>query len=314
MIKQTKVFKGLRYRNATTVAVAGLIFAVCFSCVGLNPQDSKRARVDKKTNTQLTVQVTASRSLVKLPPRTVDLASLNCELTEDEVRLYANATSPRQAEINFTWQVPVGRLIGKDRQVTWDLRGVAEGTYTATVTASDRHKHSASGSITIEVVICPGWHPPPPPCPTVSVSCPTRVESKGSVTFDVTVSGGHPEIKPTYEWSLSAGKIIGGEATRKITVDVSGLSQDSVTATVSVGGSDPSCPTVVSCTIQLTKLQWPDSLLTDSSSSPPVQNLHLFASSTSIFGSFNIRRIQQRVGRFRVANDGMFVLTERSYY
>lgn len=250
-------FKGQRYRNLVTFGVAGLIFTVCLSCFGLSQQSSKRARA--KTNNKLVIQVTASRSLIELPPRSADLSRLTCELTESEVKLYANATSPHKAEINFTWQVPVGRLIKKSREVIWDLSGVQEGTYTATVEASDRHKNRGNGSITVTVVICPGWRPDPPPCPTVWVSCPSNVESKGLVTLEAAVYGGHPEIKPTYEWSLSAGKITSGQATPKLTVDVSGLSDESITATVSVGGFNPSCHTVASCTVKLgeTKLQRP---------------------------------------------------------
>ena len=175
----------------------------------------------------------------------------NCELTENKVRLRANATSPRKAEINFTWQVPVGRLTGKDREVTWDLRGVEAGTYTATVEATDKHKQSAKGSITITVVVCPGWLPDPPPCPHIFVSCPDNAESKAAITFEATVSGGPAGMKPTYKWSLSAGKIISGQGTPKIAVDVSGLSIDAVTATVSVGGAHQFCATVASCTVQL---------------------------------------------------------------
>ncbi len=252
-------FKGQRYRNLVTFGVTGLIFTVCLSCFGLNPQSSKRARANRKTNSEVVVQVKASRSLIKLPPRSADLSPLNCEVTEAEVRLYANFTSPHKAEMTFKWQVPVGRLIGKSRDVIWDLSGVQAGTYTATVEASDRHKNSGNGSITVTVVICPGWRPDPPPCPTVWVSCPSNVESNGSITFEATVSRGDPEIKPTYEWSLSAGKITSGQATPKVTVDLSGISHESVTATVSLGGLNPSCPAVASCTVRLveTKLQWP---------------------------------------------------------
>lgn len=243
------MLKQLAYRTLIAFIVAGLILAVCLSCFGLNQQGSKRARADRKANTQPVVLVKASHSLVRLPPRSADLAPHNCELTENEVRLSASATSPRNADLYFTWQVPVGRLIGKaNGEITWNLSGVQEGTYTATVEASDR-KHTGKGSITVTVVICPGWRADPPPCPVVSVSCPNSVESKESVTFEATVSGGDSEMIPTYEWSLSAGKIISGQATRKITVDISGLSRESVTATVSVGGAHPLCATVASCTI-----------------------------------------------------------------
>ena len=231
-----------------TFSVSGLIFVLCLSCLALNQKGSKRARANRKTNSGgLTVQVKASHSLVKLPPRP-DLIALNCEPTETQVSLYANSTSPHNSEINFNWQVPVGRLIRKSREVTWDLSGVQEGTYTATVEASDTHKNTGSGSVAVTVVVCPGWLPDPPPCPTISVSCPSTVESKQPVTFEATVSGG-PDTTRTYEWSLSAGRIISGQGTTKISVDVSGVNDKSVTATVSLGGLNPSCPNAASCTI-----------------------------------------------------------------
>lgn len=231
-----------------TLGVAGVILAVCLSCFGLNQQGSKR-RSGRPTITQIVVLAKASHSLVKLPP-SPDLVPLNCEPTESKVRLKAIATAPRGGPLNFTWQVPVGRLIGNGLEATWDLSGVKEErTYTATVEASDRDKHTAKSSVTVTVVICPGWRPCPPPCPTISVSCPSSLEPKTSITFEASVAGGPTEITPTYKWSLSAGKIISGQATSKITVDVSGLSDESITATVSVGGFDPACATVASCTI-----------------------------------------------------------------
>lgn len=243
-----RMFKELRYR--VTFGIADLIFAVCLSCFGLTQQDLKGPPADRKTNTELTIQVTASRSLVKLPPKMPEIVPVNCEPTESKVRLNANSTSPHKAE-SFTWQVPVGRLIGKTRAVAWDLSGVEAGTYTATVEASDKHKHTASGSITVSVVICPGERPDPPPCPSVTVACPSSVESKDTLTFEAFVVGGNPEIMPTYKWKLSAGKIISGRATRKITVDVSRLSHESVTATVSLRGLNPLCSADASCMTQI---------------------------------------------------------------
>ncbi len=45
----------------------------------------------------------------------------------------------------------------------------------------------------------------------------------------------------TYNWSVSAGTITSGQGTSTITVDTTGLGGQSVTATVSIGGADPSC-------------------------------------------------------------------------
>jgi hypothetical protein len=57
----------MQHSNLVTFGVAILIFAVYLSCLGLNQQGSKEARPNRKTSTDLAVQVTASRSLVKLP-------------------------------------------------------------------------------------------------------------------------------------------------------------------------------------------------------------------------------------------------------
>ena len=244
------MFKELRYWKLVVLGGAGVIFVVCLSCFGLNQQDLKSAQADAKTNTELTIQVTASRTLIKLPPKPPEYRPVNCEPTESKVRLSANTTSPHKAE-NFNWQVQVGRLKGKNREVTWDLSGVEAGTYTATVEATDSHKHTASGSTTVTVVFCPGERPDPPPCPTINVACPSTVESKGTITFEAFVAGGTPDIVPTYKWSLSAGKIISGRATRKITVDASGIKRDFITATVSLRGFNPLCNAVASCMTEL---------------------------------------------------------------
>lgn len=242
------MFEELRYRTLVTLTGGGLILAVCLSCFGLTQQGSKKARAGKKANADIVVLVEASHLVVRLPPKAPNLDPYNCVLTEKQVRLTASATSPRLSDLYFIWEVPVGRLSGKGRVVTWDLSGVQEGTYTAKVEVGDRHKSTGQGWIKVSVVICPGVQLEMP-CPTISVSCPDTFESKESITFEATVSGGDVEMIPTYEWSLTKGKIISGQGTRKITVDVSGLSSESVTATVSVGGAHPLCATVASCTI-----------------------------------------------------------------
>src|SRR5258705_10595666 len=52
----------------------------------------------------------------------------------------------------------------------------------------------------------------------------------------------------TYNWSVSAGTISGGQGTSSITVDTAGLGGQTVTATVELGGLDPSCSRTASCT------------------------------------------------------------------
>jgi hypothetical protein len=153
-------------------------------------------------------------------------------------------------EMLFTWSVTAGRLRGDGRKVTWDLYGVPEGTYTATVEVNDGNQHTANASTTVTVAHCSDCMFFVIPCPTVSVSCPSETDSKHPVVFEATVSGGDSEVKTTYIWSVTAGKIISGQGTSKITVDASNLVGQSLTATVTVGGYNPICQgTTAVCTV-----------------------------------------------------------------
>jgi hypothetical protein len=79
----------------------------------------------------------------------------------------------------------------------------------------------------------------------VSVSCPSDVDLGSPITFTASVSG---DASITYNWSVSAGTISSGQGTSSITVDTAGLGGQTVTATVELGGLDPSCSRTASCT------------------------------------------------------------------
>ena len=193
-----------------------------------------------------TVTSSITSILRPCPPGT---SSATCTPTANEVTLTANATDPDNDQLLYTWSVTGGRLSGEGRQVTWDLTGVQNGTYTATVEVNDGNMHKATGSATVTVADCPDCVKPPPPCPTVSVSCPSDVEAGQPITFTASVSGGEAGFSPTYNWSVSAGTITSGQGTSTITVDTTNIGGQSVTATVSIGGADPSCTgTTASCT------------------------------------------------------------------
>jgi hypothetical protein len=178
------------------------------------------------------------------PPET----SPTCTPTGSEVTLVAEATDPDNDQLLYTWSVTGGRLSGEGRQVTWDLTGVAVGTYTATVEVNDGNQHTATGSATVTVADCTGCVRPQPPCPQISVSCPSEIEAGQPVTFTASVTGGETGATWTYNWSVSAGTISSGQGTSTITVDTAGIGGQSVTATVSIGGADPSCNATSSCT------------------------------------------------------------------
>ena len=178
------------------------------------------------------------------PPKLND----NCTPTGNEVTLVAEASDVDNDQLLYTWSVTGGKLSGEGRQVTWDLTGVQTGTYTATVEVNDGNMHKATGSATVTVGDCT-CREPLPPCPQVSVSCPSEVEANQPITFTASVTGGPEGATWTYNWSVSAGTISSGQGTSTITVDTNGVAGQSVTATVSIGGADPSCTgTTASCT------------------------------------------------------------------
>jgi K319-like protein/PKD domain-containing protein len=187
-----------------------------------------------------TVSVSANYSTITLPcpPGT---SSDSCSPSAySSVDLTASAADPDNDTLLYTWSVSGGRLTGEGRTVTWDLSGVMPGTYTASVEVNDGNAHTATSSTTVTIAVCTGCRPP---CPTVSVSCPSDVDQGSPITY--TASAGDANV--TYNWSVSAGTITGGQGTSSITVDTAGLGGQTVTATVEVSGLDPSCSRTASC-------------------------------------------------------------------
>ena len=92
-------------------------------------------------------------------------------------------------------------------------------------------------------------------CPTVSVTCPDTVYLGGDVlSFVVSVTGGDPDVTPTFNWTVSNGTIDSGQGTVAIKLDLSGVTDSTtVTATVDVGGYDRECSTSNSCTASVMK-------------------------------------------------------------
>lgn len=188
-----------------------------------------------------TVSVSSSSASIMLPCPPGE-SSMSCSPSSSRsVDLTANASDPDNDTLLYTWSVTGGTLTGEGRGVSWNLGGVNPGTYTATVDVNDGNGHTVNGSTTVTVAACTECHPP---CPNVSVSCPSDVDQGSPITF--TASAGDASV--TYNWSVSAGTISSGQGTSSITVDTAGLGGQTVTATVELGGLDPSCSRTASCT------------------------------------------------------------------
>lgn len=84
-------------------------------------------------------------------------------------------------------------------------------------------------------------------CPTISVSCPPDFKEGQPISFMAKVSGGNPNVIPTYDWTVSGGKIIHGQGSPSIRVDTGGFSGQARVASVRVSGFDLACLATASC-------------------------------------------------------------------
>ncbi len=173
----------------------------------------------------------------------------NCEGDAATVQLNANATGSGNP-LRYKWTANGGRITGTGANVTWDLAGARPGVYQAVVDVDEGDANCASfSSVAVVVTECPPPPPPPPSCPTVSVSCPDSVSENAPVTFTANVSGGSGNVTPTYNWTVSAGRITSGQGTTSITVDTTGLGGQTVRATLDVEGYGMPCP--ASCSVSI---------------------------------------------------------------
>ena len=159
------------------------------------------------------------------------------------VRLLATASSREGRPLRYKWTTNGGTLSGQGANTTWDLSGLPKGVYQAVVEVDDGRDRDCVAFSTASIVVtdCP----PPPPritCPNVTVSCPDGASEGGSVRFSAGMGRSAPGVNPTYNWTVSAGRIISGQGTPSITVDTTGLAGQTVRADLDLGGFGVPCP------------------------------------------------------------------------
>ncbi|HYE64295.1 MAG TPA: hypothetical protein VD966_01855, partial [Pyrinomonadaceae bacterium] len=167
--------------------------------------------------------------------------------TSQPVQLTATASDANPATLRYKYTTSGGRIAGTGPNVTWDLSNVRPGTYRTTVEVDNDCGCVAFATTTVVVAPCPCA---PPPCPTITVDCPTSVVEAGSpVTVTANVSGGAVGLSPSYNWSVTDGRITAGQGTTAITIDTTGLGGRTLTATLDVAGVPPNCQRAVSCAV-----------------------------------------------------------------
>ena len=165
------------------------------------------------------------------------------------ISVSTTAVDPENDVLTYNYTVSGGRIVGTGANVSWDVSGLAPGTYTITAGVDDGCGlcgKTQTQTITIAececVRICE--------CPSVSITGPAGITVPGdAMTFTANVSGGSQQAV-TYNWSVDRGTIEAGQGTPSITVRTSSADAgQTVTATLNIGGLDPSC----TCTTQFTE-------------------------------------------------------------
>jgi hypothetical protein len=194
----------------------------------------------------------ASNSCPPTASTTVELTTSACDVDGDA--------------LIYSYTVTGGRIAGEGGKISWDLSSVGPGTYTASVEVDDGFRHKRRSllttySTTVTVIHCADQIPDLV-CPTLTMSCSDESVVAGAlITFTANLRQGTPAVSPTYNWTVSAGTITSGQGATTITVDTSGLAGQTVTATVELGGVDPSCERTKSWSTPIAGLAPPEQII-----------------------------------------------------
>src|SRR5215813_14258675 len=169
--------------------------------------------------------------------------------SSSSVQLNARATSPAGNPIKYKWSISSGQIVGEGAAVTWDLSGVAPGSYKAFVEIETGTTDAACEAFSSTTVVISPCAPPRPVCPNIEIVCPTNIVPDQPLTFSSRVVGGISAGTPSFNWTISEGTIIEGQGTDTIKVETTGLAGQTIKASLSMGGYTPDC--AASCAIAI---------------------------------------------------------------
>lgn len=193
--------------------------------------------------------LSSKTALIPCPPGGMSTARPEClSPGRLKLKLWAFASDPDEDRLVYRFQVGAGRIVGKGQTVVWDLAGVAPGSYSVRLLVKDRRGGTVSASESVDVAECSVC---PLPCPSISVWCPVALDEGDALAVSVNVSGGNPNVKPTYRWSVSAGRIVRGRRAAAVEVDTAGLAGRRLKVSVEVGGYPVECDKIESCEVPI---------------------------------------------------------------
>ena len=158
------------------------------------------------------------------------------------VSLTVNATDPDNDPLTYSYSPTGGEIVGEGASVSWKLGDQPYATYSNTVTVTDSKGASSSATLKVTVMQCEHCGIGDFPCPLVAVFGGEEVTYRGELLgFHAKVDEGYFESRPDYLWTVSGGKILKGQHTPYIQVEVNGAVGGEVKAAVEVEGFDSAC-------------------------------------------------------------------------
>lgn len=151
----------------------------------------------------------------------------------------------------YEYSVSGGKIIGTGKAVEWSAESLRPGTYTITakISADDDFLQTFSERITVaECAECGCGYCE---CPNVAILASTeKLKSENIVTFAANITGG-TQAQAYYKWKVSGGKIIEGQETPIVKVQIKGSKAKEVTATLNIDGLCVTCKNAETLTVKI---------------------------------------------------------------
>lgn len=169
-----------------------------------------------------------------------------CDEDDRHINIHTIAKDVEKQDLNYYYLVPVGKIIGSGKDVTWDLTNTRPGNYSITIGIGKEgilKGNFITKNITVKHCDCdPGYE-----CPSITISSPTAPADAGdTLIFTANVSGGSQDYVK-YNWIVSEGKIVEGQGTSIILVKTTNeMKGHTITATVELGGIGAFCQHTIS--------------------------------------------------------------------
>jgi hypothetical protein len=141
------------------------------------------------------------------------------------------ASDPENDYLTYIYFVSGGRIIGKGKNVVWDLSGVEPGTYKITAGVDDGCGICGK-TVTkyVTVIECPIGISDVD-CPELSIKAPSLISSSTDFVFTASASGGGQPNDVTFTWTVENAEIVKGQGSPEVTIR---MPEDAINMKVSV--------------------------------------------------------------------------------